>query len=82
MQAQFVENVFKTLRANSDFNWAGGFWLLAKLKDEFVNNLAEYYGMPNSVVVKSFWQTLGGYDRAGRSKKAWSAYTQRIHATN
>jgi hypothetical protein len=82
MQAQFVENVFKTLRANSDFVEAGCFWLLADLNDEFVNNLAQYYGLSNSSRFKSFLQTLGMYDANGHPKKAWSVYTREIRATN
>jgi len=82
MQAQFVENVFKALRANSDFVEAGCFWLLADLKDDLVNNLSQYYGITNSAVFKSFLQTLGMYDGSGHPKKAWSIYTREIHATN
>jgi hypothetical protein len=82
LQAQFVENVFHALRANSDFVEAGCFWLLADLKDDFVNNLAQYYGMTNSAVFKSFLQTLGMYDLSGHPKKAWGVYTREIHAAN
>ena len=82
MQARFVENVFKTLRANSDFVEAGCFWLLADLQDSLVNNLSQYYGITNSAVFKSFLQTLGMYDGNGRPKQAWSVYTREIHATN
>ena len=82
MQAQFVENVFQALRANSDFVEAGCFWLLADLKDDFVNNLAQYYGITNSAVFKSFLQTLGMYDLNGHPKKAWGVYTREIHAAN
>jgi hypothetical protein len=78
MQARFFENVFRVLRANSDFVQAGCFWLLADLKEDFVNTLAGYYGIPNSTVFKSFLQTLGMFDGSGHPKKAWSVYEREM----
>jgi hypothetical protein len=82
MQAQFVENVFTVLRANSDFVEAACFWLLADLQEDFVDKLAGYYGMPNSAVFKSFLQTLGMFDGSGNPKKAWSVYEREVRTTN
>lgn len=82
MQAQFVANVFKVLRANGDFVQAACFWLLADLQEDFVNKLAGYYGMPNSAVFKSFLQTLGMFDGIGQAKKAWSVYEREVRTTD
>jgi len=81
-QAQFVENVFRVLRANADFVQAGCFWLLADLKEDFVNTLARYYGMSNSAVFKSFLQTLGMFDGGGQPKKAWLVYEREMRAAD
>ena len=77
-QAQFVENVFREMRANSDFVEAGCFWLMADLKDEFVRDLGSFYGINNSDTFKSFLQTLGMHDGRGKPKKAWDVFTREL----
>ncbi len=76
-QAQFVRNIFRELRANSDMVEAACFWLLADLKDEFVRELTKFYGV-DAGTFKSFLQTLGMFDAKGQPKPAWDVYRAEI----
>jgi hypothetical protein len=77
-QAQFVQNVFEALRANSDLISAGSFFILADLREQLARDLSSYYGVRGAPVFQAFLQTLGMFDGQGRPKKSWSVFQSEV----
>jgi hypothetical protein len=73
-QAEFYKDVFQAMRQNRDVVEAGSFFLLGDLPDQFVKDLAGFYGMPSQKVFLAFLQTLGMFDMQGQPKKSWTVF--------
>lgn len=76
-QAQIFSNVLDELAARRAQFIGANFFLMSDLSDSVVNNLAQYYNLPNADRFKAFLQTLGMFDTQGRPKKSWDVFRQK-----
>ncbi|MGH9936265.1 MAG: hypothetical protein ACREAM_08465 [Blastocatellia bacterium] len=81
-QAQFVTNVFDSLRGHSNAFIGANFFLMSDLPDWMVNEFAKYYSLGNVESFKAYLQTLGMFDGQGRPKRSWEVFRERTPQVN
>jgi hypothetical protein len=70
-QADFVEQIFKAIKAHQDRIIAFHFVWMSDIPLSLVEQFGEYYKLPNSENFKAFLGGLGYFDREGKPKLAW-----------
>jgi hypothetical protein len=73
-QARFVAVAFDVLRRYRGSVFAATFNWMSDLPQSVVEQLGQYYHMPNSDRFKAFLGSLGLFDRNGRPKPGWQEF--------
>lgn len=75
-QAQFIRTAFQLLRQHRDRIFAAHFVWMSDLPNSVVESFTKYYKMGNSENFKAYLGSLGYFDKQGKPKKAWQAFTE------